>query len=236
MALYSHTGWDKYQEARTKVDDFLKKGSSGLKDSLELLALERTKINKQLIKEWILEIQEHIPNVHSYVNFADISDKLGRAYSRYWHYVFLYRALYENKDNILPIKVYSFELYFLTMEKVLEKNYSSQIGAVDHNEENQSLRLFYSFPLGHFLLYKFTKEYVISLAPKPEVAALILTGDVYSSFTRVRDLTVSKFVDFFSSFDPEQCRPDSFRTFIESDLTLSGVFQIIDEGSPKHEV
>ncbi|TGL05021.1 hypothetical protein EHQ43_10295 [Leptospira bouyouniensis] len=226
---FSNNSWDKYQEARTKVDQFLNTAKISLRDSLELLASERSKINKQLIAEWAYKTQKSIPDFHTYVDLSKTSDKLGKAYDQYWHYVFLYRALYENKNNIIPSKVYSFELYFLNKERVLCKSNPHLFTEADDPSLNQSKKLFYTSPLGHFIFFKFTKEYVAKfpvIYPMEE----IFTEALFQSFSKITDANAAKFITFFQENNSNELQPNTFRNFIESDSHLKRLFEIIDVG------
>ncbi|EMO55126.1 hypothetical protein [Leptospira noguchii] len=82
-----------YHYARERLNSYIKGNAGSLKDDLDLLALERARINLKLMESWIKTNKVLVPDFEQYINLRDSERKLGQAFKKHWHAVYIYRSL-----------------------------------------------------------------------------------------------------------------------------------------------
>lgn len=178
-----------YEASRDKIDQVIQKASKTLEGELQTVVLARTEIIISLIKEWSNQYQELVQNVNI---SPDINKIIAKAYTEYFSYVFCYRILHKNINNILFTKIISFELHFFRKYNVLELKKNTTIQA----DSNADEILFYSSPLGHFTYYRLQKEYHLS----PQKLDLIEAKERYDKLLHILQDSMTA---FFSKYKNE---------------------------------
>lgn len=209
-----------YHSARERINQFIKETTGSLKNDLDLLAKERARINIELIDAWFQGNKELVPDFESYINLRDTERKLGDAFKKYWHTVFIYRSIYFLTENIKYSKIISLEYFFFTKSGILSKSGIEPGLKVDSQNKSQSL--FYKNPLSHFFGYKILTE-ILSRSQAP------LTPNILKTFSLVPTYIFDAFQRFETVRDGEVKDHFELKNHLEDDPFLSQVMDIIDK-------
>ncbi|ALE38014.1 hypothetical protein KQY10_05560 [Leptospira interrogans] len=207
-----------YQAARDRINNHIRNSCSTLKVDLDLLARERARETFKLIKGWASSNGNIVPDFLNYIDFKDTDKKLGEAYRKYWHAVYIYRSFHSLIDNIVFSKILSLEYYFFQNNNILMKTGIQAELAI--SSQNTSQSLFYKSPLSHFLAYKVLTE----ILPKIQVTVdnfnglQILPITIFDSFHRFESAQNQSINDFFE-----------LKRHMDSDPFMSQFLKVIDK-------
>lgn len=197
----------RYSSARDKIDKHIRDSSLCVKNEIKEIVNHRASSMLCLMKEWAIKYSDKIRLFTEYVNIENLADNIGFAYKLYMEYSFIYRLMNGLDNNILFRKIYSFELHFFSRSQILSKM-PNQLANFDNQTDDE--RLFYINPLGHFMYYRFFKEFHVT----PSIN-LIETQDKIKLYTQLLTAVRTSFIEFFGTFSSDHIIGiDDFRIFI----------------------